>query len=213
VGRASSVALQEERARLARELHDSVAQTLYSITLSASRGLVLLERGDSTRHQAILEDLLQQANEGQRQLRTLLHELRSGDLDELQGGLTGALRRLAADFQVRAGRSVTLALAGEPDIPASTKLALVRICREALCNAAKHAQAHDVRLMLEVDPMNVTLRVADDGRGFDPSRPHPDHFGLQSMRERATAVGGTLELISAPRSGTEVRVRVNRHPR
>jgi signal transduction histidine kinase len=209
----STPAVYQERVRLARDLHDSVAQTLYGITLSASRVLVLLERSETTQQQAILEDLLQQANEGQKQVRALVLELRSGELDQLQGGLTGALRRLAADIQARAGYHVSLSLADEPDVAPSTKVALARISREALCNAAKHAQAQRVDLVLEVDPVYVTLRVADDGHGFDPLQPYPGHFGLQSMRERAAGVGGTLDLISGPGRGTEVRVRVSRHRR
>ena len=209
----STPAVYQERVRLARDLHDSVAQTLYGITLSASRVLVLLERSETTQQQAILEDLLQQANEGQKQVRALVLELRSGELDQLQGGLTGALRRLAADIQARAGYHVSLSLADEPDVAPSTKVALARISREALCNAAKHARAQRLGLVLEVDPESVTLRVADDGQGFDPSQPYPGHFGLQSMRERAAAVGGTFDLISAPGRGTEVHVRVSRHRR
>src|SRR3981081_2995186 len=134
----STPAVYQERVRLARDLHDSVAQTLYGITLSASRVLVLLERSETTQQQAILEDLLQQANEGQKQVRALVLELRSGELDQLPGGLTGALRRLAADIRARAGYDVSLSLADEPDVALSTKVALARISREALCNAAKH---------------------------------------------------------------------------
>jgi signal transduction histidine kinase len=213
IGRVGNGAVYEERVRLARELHDSVAQTLYGITLSASRVLVLLERRETTQQQAILEDLLQQANEGQKQLRAVLHELRSGDVDQLEGGLTGALRRLAADVQARAGYNVSLSLADEPNIAPSTKVALAMISREALCNTVKHARALRVDLALEVDPAYVTLRLADDGHGFDPAQPYPGHFGLHSMRERATAVGGTLDLISAPGRGTELRVRVSRYQR
>jgi signal transduction histidine kinase len=215
IRRVGNVAVYEERVRLARELHDSVAQTLYGITLSASRVLVLLERSETTQQQAILEDLLQQANEGQRQVRALLHELRSGELDQLQGGfeLSGALLRLAADAQARAGYNVSLSVADEPDVAPSTKVALAGIAREALSNVAKHARAQRVDLVLEVDPADVTMRVADDGRGFDPSQAYPGHFGLQSMRERATAVGGTLDLISASGRGTEIRVRVSRYRR
>jgi signal transduction histidine kinase len=209
----STPAVYEERVRLARDLHDSVAQTLYGITLSASRVLVLLERSETTQPQAILEDLLQQANEGQKQVRALVLELRSGELDQLQGGLTGALRRLAADIRARAGYDVSLSLADEPDVAPSTKVALAKISQEAVCNAAKHARAQRLDLVLEVDPEYVTLRVADDGHGFDPLQPYPGHFGLQSMRERAAAVGGTLDLISAPGRGTEVHVRVSRHRR
>src|SRR6202035_5746776 len=101
-------------------------------------------------------------------------------------------------------------LADEPDIAPSTKAILARIAREALQNVAKHAQATHVDLVLDVGPSEVTLLVADDGRGFDPGASRPGHFGLQLMCEQAMAVGAALELVSAPGRGTQIRVRVGR---
>jgi signal transduction histidine kinase len=92
----------------------------------------------------------------------------------------------------------------------ATKHALVMISREALHNVVKHAAADHIDIVLEAEAEHLVLVITDDGRGFDPARQRPGHFGLQSMRERATAVAGVVTLISAEGVGTQVRVRVPR---
>jgi signal transduction histidine kinase len=211
--RAANLAVQDERLRLARELHDSVAQSLFGITLNASRVLTLLERSETEQVHTIVSEMLRQANDSQTELRALVHDLRSDESHQLERGLTGALVSLAAGLAARGGCQVRLSLADEPDISSSTKGTLFRIAREALRNSEKHAQASYVDLVVEVGPSDVTLLVADDGRGFDPYASHPGHFGLQLMCEQAMAVGAALELVSAPGRGTEVRVRVGRRRR
>jgi signal transduction histidine kinase len=208
--RAATLAVQDERLRIARELHDSVAQSLFGITLNASRVLILLERSETGTVHTIVSEMLRLANDSQTELRAVVHELRSDESCQLEGGLTGSLTSLAMQLQTRTGCQVRLSLADEPDIAPSTKVTLARIAREALHNAEKHAQATYVDLALEVGPSDVTLLVADDGRGFDPDASHPGHFGLQLMCEQAMAVGATLELVSAPGRGTQLRVRVVR---
>jgi signal transduction histidine kinase len=208
--RAAEVAVRDERLRLARELHDSVAQTLYGIALSASRALTLLERSETEQVHTVVDQLLRLANDSQQELRALVHELRSDHSFQPEGGLTEALKSQAVQLQARTGCQVRLSLADEPDIAPSTKLTLFRIAREALHNSEKHAQATCVDLVLEVGPSEVTLLVADDGRGFDPYASHPGHFGLQLMCEQAMAIGAALELVSGPGRGTQVRVGVGR---
>jgi signal transduction histidine kinase len=180
---------------------------------SASRVLTLLERSETDTVHTVVSEMLRQANDSQRELRTLVYDLRSDDSRRLAGGLAASLATLAAGFEVSAGYRVHLSVADEPDIAPSTKETLIRITREALRNSAKHAHASQVQLVLETGPSEVTLVVADDGRGFDPSAAHPGHFGLQLMYEEAIAVGGSLDLISNPVGGTQVRVRVGRRPR
>jgi signal transduction histidine kinase len=211
--RTAEVAVHDERRRLARELHDSVAQTLYGITLSASCVLELLERSETEQVHTIVSEMLRLANDGQTELRTLVHDLRPDELFQFQEGLTGALASLATGLEARAGCQVRLLLADEPDIALSTKATLARIAQEALHNIAKHARATHVDLVLEVGPADVMLLVADDGRGFDAHAAHPGHFGLQLMCEQAMAVGAALELVSARGRGTQVRVRVGRRRR
>jgi signal transduction histidine kinase len=202
--------VQQERGRVASDLHDTVAQTLYGISLSAARVLALLERSETAQVQSVVEELLHLANEGQTELRTLLHELRSGQPLPLQGGLTGALASLATGLESRTGSQVRLSLADEPELANTTKATLIRIAREALHNIAKHARATHVDLVLEVGPAEVTLQIADNGRGFDLWETHPGHFGLQLMREHAMSIGAALDLVSAPSGGTQVRIRVVR---
>jgi len=207
---AADVAVQQERGRVASDLHDTVAQTLYGISLSAARALALLGRSETAQVQSVVEELLHLANDGETELRTLLHDLRSDQPLPLQGGLTGALASLATGLELRTGSQVRLSLADEPDIAPSTKVTLFRIAREALHNSEKHARATHVDLVLEVGPADVTLQITDNGRGFDLWETHPGHFGLQLMREHAMALGGALDLVSAPGRGTQVRVRVVR---
>jgi signal transduction histidine kinase len=209
-GGRADVAVQQERGRVASDLHDTVAQTLYGISLSAARVLALLERSETAQVQSVVEELLHLANEGQTELRTLLHELRSGQPLPLQGGLTGALASLATGLESRTGSQVRVSLADEPELANTTKATLIRIAREALHNIAKHARATHVDLVLEVGPAEVTLQIADNGRGFDLWETHPGHFGLQLMREHAMSIGAALDLVSAPSGGTQVRIRVVR---
>lgn len=201
----ADAATLEERSRIARELHDSVAQTLYAITLAASRALTLLGRGDTDPLQRIVGEMMQLAHSGQAELRALLSDLRSDELCER--GLIEALTSLAAATQTTHGTQVQLALGLEPYVSSKVKEALVRIAQEALHNVAKHANAGRVDLVLEVDSADLVLVIADDGRGFDSTLPYYGHFGLRTMRERAEAVGGTLDLGSADGRGTQIRVR------
>ncbi len=205
----AAAAILDERTRIARELHDTVAQTLYAITLSASRALKLVEQGDVAPLQGLVEDVIKLANDGQAELRAMLSAFRSELF--IEQGLIGALTGVAADAQTRYGLNVQLALSDEPEISPAAKEALVRIAQEALHNVAKHAEADRVDLVLNVGSGNdVVLLITDTGRGFDLQLPRPGHFGLQSMRERAKAAGGSLDLISAVGYGTLLRVRVPR---
>jgi signal transduction histidine kinase len=194
-----------ERQRLARELHDSVSQALYGIALNASAAAELFDAGPE-RARGLVQDVLHLAETGLAEMRALIFELRPESLE--QEGLVGALEKQVAAVQARHGLQVRLSLGSEPDLPAPTKEALYRVAQEALHNAAKHARARTLDLVLEVGPGDVELRVADDGRGFDPHRDFPGHLGLCSMRERAAAVGGRLEIDSAPGAGTRLSMRV-----
>jgi two-component system, NarL family, sensor histidine kinase LiaS len=199
-------AVLAERARIARELHDSVTQTLYAITLSAARARRLLEQSEDPEVQRMIEDVVQLATAGQCELRALLTNIRSDQLTSK--GLRGGLAHLAADVRARHGLDIRLSLADEPHLAAPTHDALVLISREALHNVVRHASADRVDIVLNVDVDEVVLSIADNGRGFDPARFRPGHFGLESMRERAVAAAGTLEVVSAEGIGTHIRVRI-----
>jgi signal transduction histidine kinase len=201
-------ALRKERARIARELHDSVSQTLYAIALTAARARALLAPDQPRDVHEVLDDLLQLADSGQAELRAVLTEVRS-DLPAHEW-LTVGLANLAAEARARHGLDIRLSLTDEPDVPATTKNALVMIGREALHNVVKHACADRVDIVLEVLANDLVLQIVDNGRGFNPMVCRVGHFGLQSMRERAAAIGGTIELDTAEHAGTGVRARVPR---
>jgi signal transduction histidine kinase len=208
-----SAAILNERARIARDLHDSVSQTLYAISLSASRGLSLLEQDQRPDVQHVIDDVLRLANSGQTELRALLINMRSDA--PASAGLSEALKTLVADMSMRSHLDVRLSLgnARQAYLPGATRHALLMICREALHNVLRHSKADRVDIVLEVGAAAIVLLIADNGRGFDPAVNRPGHFGLQSMRERAAAIGGTLDLTSAEGVGTQVRVCLPRASR
>ncbi|HEV7665909.1 MAG TPA: GAF domain-containing protein, partial [Chloroflexota bacterium] len=195
----------EERQRLARELHDSVSQALFGIALNASTADELFESRPE-QVPGLLKDVLGLAEAALAELQALIFELRPESLE--REGLVGALEKQTAAVRARHGLLVRLDVGGEPDLPLTAKEALYRVAQEALHNAAKHARAASVVVALEVGQADVSLLIADDGRGFDPRREFPGHLGLQSMRERAAAVGGTLQIESTPGEGTRLRARV-----
>jgi signal transduction histidine kinase len=195
----------EERQRLARELHDSVSQALFGITLNAASADELFDVSPD-RARGLMRDVLRLADAGLTELRALIFELRPESLE--REGLVGALEKQVASVRARHGLEVSVELGEEPDLSQPAKEALYRVAQEALQNAVKHARAQTVRLLLESGGAEVRLLVADDGRGFDPRQDFPGHLGLQSMRERAAAVGGSVEIDSAPGAGTRLQAQV-----
>jgi PAS domain S-box-containing protein len=194
----------EERQRLARELHDSVSQALYSIALNAAAAGESLRRQDTPRTARQVREVRRLAGAGLAEMRALIFELRAESLAE--EGLVAALQKQAAAVEARHALKVRAALGPEPPLPLAAKEALYRIAQEALHNTVKHARARAAELTLSLDGGRVALLVRDRGRGFDAGASFPGHLGLRSMRERAAAAGGTLEVESAPRRGTTVRV-------
>ncbi|HEU4673870.1 MAG TPA: GAF domain-containing protein [Candidatus Limnocylindrales bacterium] len=202
-GQAAELAAGEERAHLARELHDSVTQALFSMTLITRSLELLLDRdpGAARERLASLRDLQRDALA---EMRSLIFELRPGSLE--QDGLVQALRTHATAVEGRVGLPVLFDADGVDRLPIEVEEALYRIAQEALHNVVKHAAARQVRIALRRDRDVVHLRVEDDGKGFDPAAVPPGHLGLAGMRARAERVGGALVVASAPRSGTRVEV-------
>jgi PAS domain S-box-containing protein len=202
----------EERHRIARDLHDSVSQSLFSLTLHARTAeLALARSGLDT--DSDLGRPLQQVSELTRgalaEMRALIFELRPGALAE--EGLGAALAKHSAALTAREGLEISLQVPDEP-LPLSVEQEehLYRLAQEALHNTVKHAQADHAWVELLAGDGEVVLTVRDDGVGFDPAQPHPGHLGLETMRDRASRIGAELTLESAPGEGTEVRVRVPR---
>ena len=194
------LAALEERQHLSRELHDSLSQALYGISLGAHTAVKWLGR-DRTRVVEALEYVITLADAGLTEMRALIFDLRPESL--AREGLLNALTKQASAVGARNSLPVEIDLCGcEPDVPLDVKDAIYRIAREALHNAAKHARAGRLRLHFSCPDDRLILDVGDDGVGFDPAGLYPGHLGLHSMRERATRAGGTLSIDSVPGRGT-----------
>src|SRR5205807_8511042 len=202
---AQGKAVLEERQRLARELHDSVSQVLYSIALNAASAAAL-RTSDPERAAALGRDVHELARLGLAEMRALIFELRPESLE--REGLVSALHKQADAVQARHGIAVRVSVAEEPEISLAAKEALYRIAQEALQNVTKHARAQSAELALDQIGSEVILRIKDDGRGFDADRSYPGHLGLHSMRERMAAVGGALDIRSSLGGGTCISARL-----
>jgi signal transduction histidine kinase len=199
-----------ERQKIARDLHDSVSQTLFSMSLQAGiadHELGRMELPPGSRLAGALSEVRTLASSALAEMRGLIFELRPGALAE--EGLVAGLVRHAAAVGARAELSVTVDGPAERlPLPLEAEESLYRLVQEAVANAVKHARASRIEVTVERTAHGVRLTVSDDGRGFDPDLSYAGHYGLESMRTRAEELGGRLELTSAPEHGTNVRVEV-----
>lgn len=200
---AGQSAVAAERSRLARDLHDAVTQTLFSASLIAEVLPRLWER-DPDEGQRRLEELRQLTRGALAEMRTLLLELRPSALADTP--LADLLRQLGESITGRARVPVTVEVEEECSLPPEVKVTLYRIAQEALNNIAKHAGATQASVRLRCQSGRAALHISDDGRGFGPQSISPDSLGLGIMRERAEAIGATLEIESEPDCGTQVVV-------
>ena len=200
---AQTVAAQEERQRLARELHDAVTQTLFSASVIAEVLPRLWDRDPQAGRQR-LEDVRLLTQGALAEMRTLLLELRPAALTEAK--LEDLLRQLVAALSGHKRLPVRLTLQGERALPPDVQIALYRVAQEGLNNVARHARATAVEVCLHAHARGVVLQITDNGRGFAVAGVGADHFGLRIMRERVVAIGATLTVRSRPGGGTRVRV-------
>ncbi len=207
---AEQTAALEERHRLARELHDSVSQALFSMTLHARTAQRHLEAAGLAADHPVaveIEQLHGLTQAALAEMRALIFELRPGALEA--EGLVAALTKQAA--AVAAREQLVVDVHG-PDgwirLDPTVEEHLYRIALEALHNTVKHAGAERVDVHLERREVTLELRVSDDGAGFDPRLDRPGHLGLRTMRERADAIGATFGIDSAPGRGSTVTVTV-----
>jgi PAS domain S-box-containing protein len=200
---AAELAASNERASLARELHDSVTQALFSMGLTA-RSLELLLDTDLDAARAKLVELRDLQRDALAEMRSLIFELRPASLE--QDGLMQALRNHAAAVRGRTGLDVQVAC--EPEeierAPIGVEETLYRIAQEALHNVVKHANATSARISLTAAGPGLRLHVEDDGTGFDPDRVPRGHLGLSGMRQRAELAGGELQVSSVLGQGTTI---------
>lgn len=193
----------DERQRLARELHDTIAQTLAGTVLLAQRARRELATG--TLSDATLGSLEDAAREALTETRTLV----AGSAPvELGAGLAGALEVLAERFRRESGASITVSVALDAPLHRDAEVALLRCAQEGLANVRKHAGASSVAVTLDGDGADAVLRVTDDGRGLDPAA-IPDGFGLSGLRARLALVGGSLAVSGSAR-GTVIEARLPR---
>jgi nitrate/nitrite-specific signal transduction histidine kinase len=208
---AEQVAVLRERERLARDLHDSVTQSLYSLTLWIEAGLRSLRTRDLER----IEEYLMRLGEGTRQairdMRLLVYELRPPVLE--REGLVGALRERLDAVEKRSGIEARLIVEGHVECSIAVEKELYHIAQEALNNVLKHAAPATVTVHLHADDSSVELEIADDGSGFDGHEvADKGGMGLVNMRQRAEQLGGSLTVLSSPGQGTRVRVDVPLDP-
>lgn len=197
----------EERTRLARELHDSVSQTLFSAVLTGQAAVTLLDREPHKAKEQMLraQELVKGALH---EMRSLIFELRPGEVEE--HGLVPTLQKHLDVVRRLHHLEGAFEVSGEGRMKIRIEKELFRIAQEALNNAVKHAQPTRVDVSLQLAPNQARLEVTDDGIGFDSTRPAPRsrHLGLTSMEERARALGAKLSIETARGEGTKVVVEV-----
>jgi signal transduction histidine kinase len=191
-----------ERARLAREIHDGLAQDLWYAKLKQSRLAAADELSEETRK--TVQEVLNSLDSALSEARQAVMAMRA---DPATASLEDVLRAYLDDFADRFGIHAEFSVEGNlPRLSPRTEAEVLRIVQEALNNIRKHADATVVRLRVERADGRVRLTIADNGRGFDPSAVGGDRFGLQSMRERAELVGAELDIASTPSDGTRVQL-------
>lgn len=199
------------RQRIARDLHDSVSQTLFGLTLQAGVAEHQLSAGRPGPTLELVQEMSRLAHGALAELRALIFELRPEALAE--EGLVAALTKHGAAMAVQRDVAITVTGPGRRlTLPAMTEEHLYRLVLEAMGNAASHAHPSRINVTVAEADGRICIRVADDGRGFDPSEDYIGHLGLRTMRGRAAEIGGTLAIESGPGFGSTVSVSVPMRP-
>ncbi len=204
--RSSQLGAAEERNRLAREIHDTLAQGLSATALQLESADALLDSNPQGVREPLRRALSLTRSNLEEARRSVL-DLRAAPLEDRP--LSEALKALVERWEAETGiRARYAAVNGSRPLPPRVEAALYRICQEALTNVARHAEAGRVNVRLVATPQQVRLTVEDDGLGFDPSGVPGDRHGLVGMRERAQMLSGALEVRSSPGEGTLVEASV-----
>jgi signal transduction histidine kinase len=205
--REKELVVTEERLRLARELHDSVTQELYSAMLFAQAAMDQLSSGDAETAAGHIRETRDSAHQALREMRLLVFELHRPALEAK--GLAAAVQARLDAVEARSGTHAELRVEGDPNVGPEASAELYRIVHEALNNVLKHAKAGEVRVMLAFSREAAVAEVRDDGIGFAAGgRGQGGGFGIPGMRERAAKMGGTLRIESEPGKGTRVIAEV-----
>jgi PAS domain S-box-containing protein len=204
---AQRVAIDEERQRLARELHDSVTQSLYSLTLLANGWGTMVEQGRLENIAGSFKQLGDVGQQALKEMRLLIHQLRPPILEKV--GLVGALQQCLEAVEQRVSIKTRLLTDGDLDqLPLRVEEQLFYIALEALNNSLRHANATAISVRLQVKDSHLTLQVQDNGTGFEP-RAVSTGMGLQTMEERAKVMGGDLAIDTREKQGTLVKATVS----
>jgi signal transduction histidine kinase len=203
--RASEVAaVMEERSRLARELHDSVSQSLYSLTLFAETGRQLVEKGDLENLRHCFTEIVSSSQVILKEMRLLMFDLRPAALEE--EGLLGALRKRLDSVEQRSGVKAVLNMKGEAKLAPAIEEGIYRIAQEALNNSLKYSSASNIVISIEFKPDEIVMQISDDGEGFIVEEMlQKGGMGLTNMQERAAKLGGSLDILSTPGEGTNIK--------
>ncbi len=201
--KAQKLAAAEERQRLARELHDSVSQTLFTSTVMSESALRQWETNPQKAHDLVVQ-LQQLTTSALSEMRLLLLELRPASLTQV--GLPALIQQLAATLQSRTAIEISTALDEIPTLMPDVQVALYRTVQEALNNIIKHAQATKVIIRLEWLSRKLVLTISDNGKGFDPTTTKPTSLGMNIMRERAESIDAIINIGSSLGEGTRIQV-------
>jgi signal transduction histidine kinase len=206
---AENVAVTRERDRLARNLHDSVTQTLFTMTLTTEATRLLFDQ-DPARAAPQLDKLQALARSALAEISELISALRPTTIT--QQGLVPALAYHVAVLKQQQGLNVALDVIGEPHLSRERAERLFRVIQEALNNVVKHARTDQASVTMQFEDSQTLVQIEDEGRGFvlDDVKPGMGHIGLSTMRERVEMMGGTLTLDSSPGRGTRVAVEIPR---
>ena len=204
---ARAAAVGAERQRLARELHDSVTQSIYSLTLLSSGWESMARQGTLEDPADSFHRLGAVGQQALREMRLLIHQLRPSNLEEL--GLANALQKRLDTVERRSNIDAQLTVQGDlAGLPPPIEDELFNIAQEALNNSLRHAMARSVRVLIQEDQGKVALSVEDDGVGFNDSEKHFG-MGLRNMQERASFIGGEYSIQSLAEHGTRVTITVD----
>ncbi len=209
VVQAESVAVTRERERVARNLHDSVTQTLFTMTLTTEAARLLFDQ-DPARAVPQLDKLQVLARSALAEMSELISALQPATIT--QQGLIPALAYHVAVLKQQRGLNVTLDTIGEPHLPPEQTERLFRVIQEALTNVVKHARTDQASVAMRFEEHQATVQIEDKGKGFILGDTHAEagHIGLSTMRERVEMMGGTLTIDSSPGRGTRVAVEIPR---
>jgi PAS domain S-box-containing protein len=208
----SVVATLQERERLARELHDGIAQTLGYVGIQAQTAVKWIKDGNNDKAESLLGRLVEVAKDAHADVRQSILNLRS--TSGRQGSFIPVLKKYIDKFQTNYGIRTELSLSDETEentFDPIVEVQLLRVIQEALTNSHKHSGARNLRVSVELDGNKACITITDDGKGFDPGRIEPEsggHFGLVFMRERMEQIGGSLKIDSIPGEGTVLKLDV-----